>query len=205
MNRQCLPAPRAKIRFLTPKVQLEFLAARLRVKDFSVVLPGQDKDAAAGFFDSAQSAAVMAGKKQVGFLGRLRREIADNLGIEPPVIFEIDFTRLAQNIAEKIEYRPILAHPEAVRDISVDVPPQTLSADVANAVKKADKLKLIEMTEILGKPYVSPDGRSKNILFRFHLRSGKKTLDGKDIDAWQAGAIAAIEKNPEWRVKKFKN
>jgi len=61
------------------------------------------------------------------------------------------------------------------------------------------------MTEILGKPYVSPDGRSKNILFRFHLRSAQKTLDGKDIDAWQAGAIAAIEKNPEWRVKKFKN
>lgn len=208
-NRRDEPAMLAgasrKDSFSDAKGALEFLAARLRVKDFSVVLLGQDKDAAAGFFDSAQSAAVMAGKKQVGFLGRLRREIADNFGIEPPVIFEIDFTRLAQNIAEKIEYQPILAHPEAVRDISVDVPPQTLSADVANAVKKADKLKLIEMTEILGKPYVSPDGRSKNILFRFHLRSAQKTLDGKDIDAWQAGAIAAIEKNPEWHVKKFKN
>ena len=147
----------------------------------------------------------MAGKKQIGSLGRLRREIADNLGIEPPVIFEIDFTRLAQNIAEEIEYRPILAHPEAVRDISVDVPLPTLSAAVADAVKEIDRLKLIERTEISGEPYVSPDGKSKNILFRFHLRSGKKTLDGKDIDAWQAGAIAAIEKNPGWRVKKIKN
>ncbi|MFZ3099846.1 MAG: phenylalanine--tRNA ligase subunit beta [Minisyncoccales bacterium] len=191
--------------FFDAKGALEFLAARLRIRDFSVVLPGRDKNAAAGFFDSAQSAAVMAGKKQIGSLGRLRREIADNLGIEPPVIFEIDFTRLAQNIAEEIEYRPILAHPEAVRDISVDVPLPTLSAAVADAVKEIDRLKLIERTEISGEPYVSPDGKSKNILFRFHLRSGKKTLDGKDIDAWQAGAIAAIEKNPGWRVKKIKN
>ena len=87
----------------------------------------------------------------------------------------------------------------------MDVPLPTLSAAVADAVKKADKFKLIEMTEILGKPYVSPDEKLKNILFRFHLRSGKKTLDGKDIDAWQAGAIAAIEKNPGWRVKTIKN
>ena len=188
--------------FFDAKGALEFLAARLRIRDFSVVLPGRDKNPAAGFFDSAQSAAVMAGKKQIGSLGRLRREIADNLGIEPPVIFEIDFTRLAQNIAEEIEYRPILAHPEAVRDISVDVPLPTLSAAVADAVKEIDRLKLIERTEISGEPYVSPDGKSKNILFRFNLRSGKKTLDGKDIDAWQAGAIAAIEKNTGWRVKK---
>jgi len=191
--------------FFDAKGALEFLAARLRIKDFSVVLPKNDGKTPAGFFDAAQFAAVMAGKKQVGSLGRLRREIADNLGIEPPMIFEIDFARLAENITEKIEYRPILAHPEAVRDISVDMPPQTPSADVTNAVKEADKLRLIERTEIPGEPYISPDGKSKNILFRFHLRSAQRTLDGKDIDAWQKSAIAAIEGNPGWRVKKIKN
>lgn len=208
-NRRDEPAMLAgasrKDSFFDAKGALEFLAARLRVKGFSIVPLKDRREAPGGFFDPVFAATVIANKKQIGSLGCLRREIAKNIGIEPITIFEIDFTALAQNMAENIEYRPILAHPEAVRDISVDMPPQTLSAAVADAVEEADKFKLIETMEIFGKPYVSSDKKTKNILFRFHLRSGKKTLDGKDIDAWQAGAIAAIEKRAEWRVKKNEN
>lgn len=189
--------------FFAVKGALEFLAARLRVKDFSVAPLDRQKMPSNEFIDTKESAAILAGKKSIGFLGRLNRPIAQNLAIEPPIIFEFDFTLLAQNIAKKVIYQPLPEHPKAARDISVDMPLQTLSASVPEIIMEAKGAELIEAVEIPDAPYVYPDKKRKNILYRFHLRSDKKTLDTQDIDAWQKSAIAVIERNPEWRVKKI--
>jgi len=188
--------------FFAVKGTLEFLASSLRVKDFSIAPFDCQKESDGGFVDPKERAAILAGKKPIGFLGRLNRQIARNLAIEPPIIFEVDLGLLAQNVAKKVIYQPLPEHPKAARDISVDMPAQTLSARVPEIVKQADGLKLIESVEICGTPYVYPDKKRKNILFKFHLRSDKRTLTGQEIENWQNNAIAAIEFNPNWKVKK---
>ena len=144
----------------------------------------------------------MAHKKEIGFLGELDREIAQSLGIEPLMVFELSVDALAQIATQRIDYRPLPQYPEAVRDISVDMPAQTFAASVVDAVGAADEMKLIRSFEVPDAPYDYPGGETKNILFRFHLRSDKKTLDAKEIGDWQKNSIAAIEKNPDWKVKK---
>jgi len=188
--------------FFAAKGVLEFLAARLRAHDFSIAPLKNYDDGDVRMFDVNHFAAVMMGKKPIGYLGRLRREIAKNIGIEPIIVFELNFTLLTQNLSQKVIYQPLPEHPKAARDISVDMPLQTLSASVPEIIGEAKSAELIEAVEIPDAPYVYPDKKRKNILYRFHLRSDKKTLDTQDIDAWQKSAIAAIEKNPEWRVKK---
>lgn len=188
--------------FFATKGVLEFLAAHLRAREFSVAPLKDYDDGGVRVFDVNHFAAIMTGKKPIGYLGRLRREIAENIGIEPMIVFELDFVLLTQNISQKVIYQPLFQHPKAARDISVDMPLQTLSASVPEIIMEAKGAELIEAVEIPDAPYVYPDKKRKNILYRFHLRSDKKTLDTQDIDAWQKSAIAAIERDPEWRVKK---
>jgi phenylalanyl-tRNA synthetase beta chain len=188
--------------FREVKGALEFLASRLRVSNFAIVPLESEKDPCDDFFDSSCRARILAGKTHIGALGRLHGRIALNLGIEPPMVFEMDFGLLAKNIAEKIIYQPLPEHPKSVRDISVDMPARTFSGDVVEAARAADDSRLIESFEIPGEPYYYPGNKNKNILFRFHLRSDEKTLSGQEIENWQKNAIAAIERNPEWRVKK---
>lgn len=192
--------------FFEAKGALEFVFSRLGIADFSF-LPsgGGQKQASAGFFEIENSAEIIAGKKRIGTLGELSKPIAAGLGIAAPVIFKMNVDLLAAMAREAVECKKISPHPEALRDISVDMPSKTLSADVIGAVKKDDKEELIEAVEIGGLPYVYPDKITKNILFKFHLRSGKKTLGPKELDDWQKSAIAAIERDPEWRVKKIQN
>ncbi len=188
--------------FFAVKGALEFLASRLGVKNFSIEQFGSQEKSDGKLLDLACRAKILAGKKQIGVLGRLDRQIAQKTGIEPPVVFELNLNLLADAASEKIEYVPLPRHPEALRDISVDVPLQTLLACVVDVARQADDAKLIESFEIAGEPYIYPDKKTKNILFKFHLRSAEKTLESWEIDDWQKKTIAAIEKNPEWRVKK---
>ncbi len=184
--------------FWQVKGALEFVFQKLGIAKVEFLPLAEPRD----YFDGKQSAKIVAGKKEIGAVGMVSPAIAKNLVIEPLMVFELSVDAMAELASEKIEYQPLSFHPEAGRDISVDMPVETLAADVAGAIKSADDLKLIENFEIPDAPYVYPDKKIKNILFRFHLRAKNKTLDAKEIAAWQEKSIAAIEKNPDWRVKK---
>ncbi|MFZ3074517.1 MAG: phenylalanine--tRNA ligase subunit beta [Minisyncoccales bacterium] len=183
--------------FFEAKGALEFVCRKLGIADFRCVPLGDRVDS---LFDPARSARVFANGKEIGIIGQLTAAVGAALGLGPLAVFEISLDVLSVMATRKIEYKRLSIYPEAIRDISVDMPIQTFSGDVMAAVKAADNLKLIKSFEISGAPYIS--GKNKNILFKFHLHSDQKTLDSKEIGDWQEKTIVAIEKNPEWRVKK---
>lgn len=190
--------------FFEAKGALEFIFERLHIADFFIApFTGEKRKSGGKIFDFDESAAIFAGKKEIGFLGRLSRKTVKNLGIAAaPTVFELNTDLLAEFASETVKYKIISPHPEALRDISVDVPYQTLTASVIDVIKETEGAELIKSIEIPDKPYNYPDKMTKNILIKFHLRSDEKTLSGEEIDDWQKNAIAAVERNPEWRVKK---
>jgi phenylalanyl-tRNA synthetase beta chain len=192
--------------FFEVKGVLEFALRRLGITDYSFVPMSVDDNAAAGsVYDSARSARLVLGKKTTGMVGQLNDDVAAAAGIKSVMVFELSVDALAKNATRKNDYRPISTHPAAIRDISIDVPAQTLSASVVDLILAADTNKLIKTFEIPDRPYVYGDGKNKNILFKFNLQSSVKTLDPREINDWQEKTIAAIEKNPLWRVKKEAN
>jgi len=183
--------------FFEMKGALEFACRSVGINDFKAVPLGAGVDS---LFDASQSARFFANGKEIGIGGKISAEIAEKSGIAPVFVFELSMDALAVIATERIKYDPLSIYPEAIRDISVDVPVKTAAEDVAEAVRKADNLKIIKSVEIPEAPYVFCG--KKNILFKFHLHSDKKTLDSNEISDWQEKTIAAIEKNPEWKVKK---
>lgn len=183
------------------KGSLEYLFGALGIDSFQVLPFGEDSDEAGhSLLDPARRAKLSANKKEVGFLGYLAPDIAEKLGMKPPVIFEIDFDLVSKMATQRKEYRQLSIYPEAVRDLSVDVPVRTPASHILEVMRASDQSKLIRNIEIGGQPYIS--GKTKNILFKFNLHSDKRTLDSNEINDWQKATIAAIEKNPEWKVKK---
>jgi phenylalanyl-tRNA synthetase beta chain len=187
--------------FFKVKGEIERLFHSLGISDFAAMpVEVKDKEIGQSLLDPSRRAKILAGKAVIGILGYVSRNICDKTGIEPLAVFELDLDAMARTATQRIDNKPLSIYPEATRDISVDMPISTLSAQVADAVRKADSPRLINGIEIPDAPYVS--GEKKNILFKFHLHSDKKTLDSKEISDWQEKTIAAIEKNPEWKVRK---
>ncbi|MFA6376640.1 MAG: phenylalanine--tRNA ligase subunit beta [Candidatus Paceibacterota bacterium] len=183
--------------FFEMKGALEFACRNMGIGDFKAIPLGAGVDS---LFDADQSARFFANGKEIGIGGKISSEITEKLGIEPVFAFELSMDVLVVIATEKIKYEPLSIYPQAIRDLSVDVPVRIAAASVAEAATRADNLKLIKDVEIPESPYIS--GGKKNILFKFHLHSDKKTLDSNEISVWQEKTIAAIEKNPEWHVKK---
>jgi len=188
--------------FFEVKGALEFVLKRLGIAGFSFE-PAKDGGAIVGghLYDPGRTARLVSGKNRIGMVGWMSENIAAAIGMKPLVIFELNVDVMAKMATRANDYRPISTHPLAIRDISVDVPLDTLSAGVSDVVAAADDSKLIKSFEIPADPYVYPDKKTKNILFKFYLQSDSKTLDSKEIGDWQLKTIEAIEKNQLWRVK----
>lgn len=183
------------------KGQIEFLCRALGIKGFAALpIDQKAKDMGQSLLDPARRAKIMANNKEIGILGYLSRNISDKIGIEPLVVFELNLDIMARMATQQNDYESLSIYPDAIRDLSVDVPVRTNAADVIAAIRASDKHKLIRSIEIPDDPYIA--GENKNILLKFCLHSDKKTLESKEIADWQEKAIVAIEINPGWKVKK---
>lgn len=188
--------------FFEVKGAIEFALRRLGIEICAFIPAGNENGGGGIVYDPAKTAQLTIGKRTVGYLGQLSDKVAAAAGVKPVIVFELSVDEVAKSATRKNDYKPISTHPAAIRDISVDVPVETVSASVVDAARVVDDDKLIKSIEIPDQPYIYPQARSKNILIKFKLQSHVKTLEPKEISEWQEKTIAAIEKNAGWKVKK---
>jgi phenylalanyl-tRNA synthetase beta chain len=150
-----------------------------------------------------KSAEIKINGKELGFLGEISPRILDNLEIKGRVVvFDIDFEKLSKLASEEHEYRPISKFPAAVRDIAVLVPRKVKVVEVLNKINTAagPLIRDIDLFDIYeGKEL--PQGK-KNLAFHIIYQAENRTLSSKEIDEIQNKIIKALEKNPEWQVRK---
>lgn len=150
-----------------------------------------------------KSAEIKVDNLEIGFLGETSPRILQNMKIsDKVVVFDVDFDKLQKLASEEQEYMPLSKFPSAIRDLAILVPRQTKVVQVLNKinvvggalVRDVDLFDIYEGEEL-------PDGK-KNLAFHIIYQSETKTLKSKEVDEIHQKIIKALEKDPEWQVRK---
>ena len=141
--------------------------------------------------------------QEIGFLGEISSKILQALKIKGEIVlFDIDFEKLIKLCSEEHEYQPISQYPAAVRDIAMLVPLEVRVEEVLNKmnlvggslIRDIDLFDIYEGEEL-------PAGK-KNLAFHIIYQAENRTLKSNEIDKIQKKIIKALEKEPEWEVRK---
>ncbi len=140
---------------------------------------------------------------EVGFLGEINKKILEKFDIsENVIVFDIDFEKLQKEAVEEVEYRPVSPFPAVIRDIAILVPKETKVIELLNIINSTggDLIRDVDLFDLYeGKPL--PEGK-KNVAFHIIYQAKDRTLTSKEVDKLHQKIIKAIEKNPEWEVRK---
>ena len=150
-----------------------------------------------------KSAEVKVDNEEVGFLGEISPRILADLKIEGRVcVFDLDFEKLSRLASEETIYQPVSRFPAAIRDIAILAPRQVRVEEVLNEIETAggEILRDVDLFDIYEGEEM-PGGK-KNLAFHLIYQAKDRTLSSKEIDEIHNKIIKALEKNPEWQVRK---
>jgi len=148
-------------------------------------------------------AEIKVDHQEIGFLGEIKSEILEKLKIEnKAVVFDLDFEKLKKLAIEEKEYIPPSPYPAAIRDLAILVPRETKMAEVLSIIQAAggELVRDVDLFDIYEGEEL-PEGK-KNLAFHIVYQAEDRTLKSKEIEEIQNKIIAALEKNPEWEVRR---
>ncbi len=150
-----------------------------------------------------KSADIIINGERIGFLGEVTSKILAEFKINLKVVyFAVRFDELSKFVSEETIYQPISRFPAAVRDLAVLVPRGTKVVEVLNKIntlggsliRDVDLFDIYEGEEL-------PRGK-KNLAFHLIYQAEGRTLKSEEIDEIHQKIIKALEKNPNWQVRK---
>lgn len=155
-------------------------------------------------------AEIRVGRETIGFLGEISAKTLDQFQIKSKVVyFDIFFEKLVDLTSEEHQYRPISRFPSVIRDIAILVPREVKTENVLNVIEMAGgkiirDIDLFDIYEGEGLPAGRQDWPSGKKNFAFHIifQSENRTLRSEEIDVLQKKIISALEKKPDWEVRK---
>lgn len=137
------------------------------------------------------TAEILFGGSQAGWIGVLRPELADRLGVTPPVVlFELTCAALEQ--ARLPSYREISWFPAIRRDLAVTVDEAVSAGQVLDCVARAGGRLLVELElfdEYHGKGI---DPGRKSIALGLTLQDASRTLKDEEVEELLAGILAQL-------------
>ncbi len=140
-----------------------------------------------------QSAAIIAGGRIVGFVGRVSDDIAAGYKFKQPVyISELNLQSVLEEIPVTPTYRQLAKYPSVTRDVSVLVVRSTEFESIRRAVESTNSeicrnILFVDTYEGKG---VSEDERS--ITIRLEYRSDDRTLLESEVDAEHQRILTAL-------------
>lgn len=165
--------------------------------DFFKPTPEGTKDV----WELEKSAEIKIGDKEIGFLGKIKEKVLKDLKIENEVFaFEIDFDEFQSLAIEENEFEEIPKYPAAIRDISLWVPMNVLSDEVAAKIFDAapDFLKDVDLFDVYEK---EEEGR-KSLAFHLIFQSSERTLSPEDLNLAMEKIYQELEKNFGFEVRR---
>ena len=135
-----------------------------------------------------------AGDKQVGFLGRIDREVLKSFGIKQDVFFfDLDFNILIELEPEPKSFRQLPKFPSVDRDIALVVPESIAAGELLTAIEKEGE-ELVESAEIFdvyrGETVAAGH---KSVAITMTYRSAVQTLDDKTVNKVHQRIIKMLE------------
>ena len=159
------------------------------------------EESKSNIWHSRKCAEIKIGNKEIGFLGEISPVFLDILKIKAKVaVFDLDFQALKEAALEECEYRPISRFPATIRDIAILVPKTAKIIDVLNKINIAggELVRDVDVFDV----YEGISETKKNLAFHIVYQADDRTLTAKEVDQIQNNIITALEKTPEWEVRK---
>ncbi len=162
-----------------------------------------DKEIKKNWWYPKKSADIIINGERIGFLGEVTSKILAEFKINLKVVyFAVRFDELSKFVSEETIYQPISRFPAAVRDLAVLVPRGTKVVEVLNKINAlgGSLIRDIDLFDIYEGEEL-PRGK-KNLAFHLIYQAEGRTLKAEEIDEIHQKIIKALEKNPNWQVRK---
>ncbi len=177
----------------TEPVPADFFAARA-VLEALLAVAGVDWRAqppAPAFLHPGRSATVLAGERELGWIGELHPLVLRAWELDGPVAaFELDFGALAEEAAAGAPYSDVTSFPAVRQDLAVVVAEERPAADVVAAVRAGggDLLGTVALFDLYRGGQVGEG--NKSLALRLEFRAPDRTLTDDEV----AERRAAIER-----------
>lgn len=171
--------------FFSAKGAFEALAAQMRVR-FSYV------PATRPFLHPGKCAAVLLNGEEIGYLGELAPDIAEQLVIETSVFLgELDFEKLSACANGAIKYEPLPKFPEIKRDLALVAPEEMTCAQVEQVISESCKyLTDVHLFDVYRGAQVG-EGK-KSMAFSVTFTPRDKAIKPEDADGYVKRILKAL-------------
>ena len=171
--------------FFSAKGAFEALAAQMRVR-FSYV------PAARPFLHPGKCAAVLLNGEEIGYLGELAPDIAEQLVIETSVFLgELNFEKLSACANGDIKYNPLPKFPEIKRDLALVAPEEMTCAQVEQVISESCKyLTDVHLFDVYRGAQVG-EGK-KSMAFSVTFTPRDKAIKPEDADGYVKRILKAL-------------
>ena len=146
-------------------------------------------------FHPGRCASISIGGEEIGFLGEIHPQIAQDWEIPGRVyVAQIDFDALVRHVSLVRKYEPFSKYPAVDRDLALVVPQEISAARLVEAARIAggELLGDARVFDVYIGPHIPEGFKSVAIALRF--QSSEKTLEQNEIEAAVARVLEAQEK-----------
>lgn len=146
------------------------------------------------FLHPGRAAAVLAGRRELGFLGEIHPEVREALELtERVTVFHIDLEALFRLVLP-VRYRPWGRFPAVERDLAVVLPEEVPAAQVEKAMREAGypDLESCYLFDLYRGNQV-PEGY-RSLAFHLVYRSPEHTLVEEEVNEREAGIVNALQR-----------
>jgi phenylalanyl-tRNA synthetase beta chain len=134
------------------------------------------------FLHPGKSANLRLGGSTLGYLGELHPNLADQLGVPPVLLFELDLEKLLEYAPRRIVTESLPRFPAVERDVAIVVDREFAAQQIISWIAALGE-PWIERVEVfdqyLGAPI--PDGK-KSLAYRVSYRAEDKTLTDLEVN-----------------------
>jgi phenylalanyl-tRNA synthetase beta chain len=200
----CGNAAGGKNIFYEAKGLVDLLLEKMGVPDFEYneYIKNDGVCKKAEIFDPVKRVKVIAGGKEIGWVGKISKNILSEMEIKEPIaVFELNFDFINELIEEEIEYQAPSKYPAIERDLSVIASREVKVDDVLNVIENASGPMAVEVA--LEDVYEGEhlEESVKSLTFKFVFQSFEKTLTDAEVNKIMEKVITAVE-GEGWEIRK---
>jgi len=149
-----------------------------------------------------QGTAILAGGRELGFLGELHPEVVDRCELKQPAwVFEINFQLLAAAAQECPQFQPLPRYPAVFRDLAIILPAAIPAARVEEVLFACGRpfLAAVELFDVYTGPPVPAGQRS--LAYHLCYRDPHRTLSEADVNPWHEAIIRGVQEELGARLR----
>ena len=134
------------------------------------------------FLHPGMTAKILLDGDEVGFLGKLSYEVAEELAVEKPVfLLEMDAAKLLEKLTDELVYRPVPRYPTEKRDLALVTPEETTAETVRAAIASSSKyLTRVELFDVYRSASIG-EGK-KSMAFNLVFTPDSHEFTAEEID-----------------------